>query len=70
MNANFDYPLVKKDQVKVVYDRNMVRLVGKTDDVNLGRLTDIDGTIYQVSEIQFHTPADHTFGGHHFDLEV
>lgn len=46
MNANFDYPTVNKDEVKVVYDRNMLRLIPKSEKVNLGRLTDIDGTIY------------------------
>jgi len=46
MNANFDYNLVKKEDIKIVYDRNMVRLMGARDDVNLGRLSDIDGTVY------------------------
>lgn len=46
MNANFDYNLVKKEDIKIVYDRNMVRLMGAREDVNLGRLSDIDGTVY------------------------
>lgn len=46
MNANFDYPTVKKDDIKVLYDRNMVRLIGKKPEINLGRLTDVDGTMY------------------------
>lgn len=46
MNANFDYPVVKKEDLKLVYDRNILRLSGKRENINLGRLTDIDGTIY------------------------
>lgn len=48
----------------------MMRLKPKKKGINLGRLSDVDGTIYQVSEIQFHTPAEHTLGGKTFDLEV
>jgi len=54
----------------LVYDRNMLRLVKAREEVNIGRLTDLDGTLYSIEEIQFHTPAEHTIGDQSFDMEV
>jgi len=51
MNANFEYPLKKKEEIKVVYDRNMVRMEGVDDKFSFGKLTDIDGTVYNAYEI-------------------
>ena len=70
VNDLFDYNEVRKDEIKFIYEINMVRIVPINDEVNMGQLTDTDGNLYQVTEIQFHTPADHTLLGKKYDLEV
>jgi len=45
-NADFDYRLVKKADVEIVYHVNLLRIIPKTSKVNMGKLTDIDGTEY------------------------
>ena len=66
----FDWNEVKKDQVKVVYRRNVMRIRPISDEVNLGQLTDVEGSMFKVKEIKFHTPAEHKIRGKKFDLEV
>lgn len=60
VNADFDYRLVKKGDVEIVYHTNILRILPKNSRINMGKLTDIDGTEYQVSEVLIHTPAEHT----------
>jgi carbonic anhydrase len=36
----------------------------------MGKITDTDMTVYQVTEILFHTPSDHTIIGKRYPLEV
>jgi len=36
----------------------------------MGKLTDVDGTEYQVSEVLIHTPAEHTINKRKFDAEL
>jgi len=36
----------------------------------MGKLTDVDGTEYTVSEILLHTPAEHTVMGRKYDAEL
>jgi carbonic anhydrase len=38
--------------------------------VNMGKITDVDGTEYIVSEILLHTPAEHTILGRKYDAEL
>jgi len=59
INAEFDYRVVKKSEVMVVYHLNILRFIPK-DKAIMGRLTDVDGTEYEVSEVLLHTPAEHT----------
>lgn len=69
INSIFDYNEVRKEDIRVIYETNMMRIVPK-EDINLGTLTDDEGTQFQVAEIQFHTPAEHMINGRKYDLEV
>lgn len=66
----FDYNEVPKEDIKVIFNTNIMRIVPKNDEVNLGTLTDIDGNMFKVREVQFHTPGDHTVRGRKVDLEI
>jgi len=46
VNADFDYRLVKKGDVEIVYHTNILRILPKNSKINMGKLTDIDGTEY------------------------
>jgi len=70
VNADFDYRLVKKTDVEIVYHTNILRILPKNSKVNFGKLTDVDGTEYQVSEVLIHTPAEHTIKGQKYDIEL
>lgn len=70
VNADFDYRLVKKGDVLIVYHLNVLRFIPKHAKINMGKLTDVDGTEYQVSECLFHTPGEHTIMGAKFDAEL
>lgn len=59
VNADFDYRVVKKSDVMVVYHLNVLRFIPK-NKAKMGKLTDVDGTEYEVSEVLLHTPAEHT----------
>jgi hypothetical protein len=47
LNAIFDYPEVKKEDVSLVYEINMLRIKLKNPESRFGTLTDIDGTVYK-----------------------
>jgi len=70
VNADFDYRLVKKQDVEIVYHTNIFRILPRNSKVNMGKLTDVDGTEYQVSEVLIHTPAEHTINGRKYDCEL
>lgn len=70
VNAEFDYRLVKKGDVEIVYHTNILRILPKSSKINMGKLTDIDGTEYQVSEVLIHTPAEHTIRNIKYDAEL
>jgi len=36
----------------------------------MGKMTDLDGTEYQVSEVLLHTPAEHKINGQTFHAEL
>jgi len=36
----------------------------------MGKLADVDGTEYEVSEVLLHTPGEHTIMGRTFDAEL
>lgn len=65
----FEYPFVSKQDIEIIYQYNIVRL-RPVSSANLGSVLDIDGTRYQVAEIQFKTPSDHKIKGQGFPLEV
>lgn len=46
MNAEFDYRSVKKNDVLIVYHINILRFIPKHPDINMGKLSDLDGTEY------------------------
>ena len=69
-NALFDYNEVSKDDIKVIYNTNIIRIIPKNDEINLGTLTDVDGNMFKVREVQLHTPGEHTVRGRKIDLEV
>jgi len=70
INAEFDYRLVKKGDILVVYHLNILRFIPKHSQVNVGKLVDLDGTEYKVSEILLHTPAEHRIMNKKFDAEL
>jgi len=70
VNAEFDYRLVKKGDVLIVYHLNILRFIPKGPAVMMGKLTDLDGTEYQVSEVLLHTPAEHRIMNKKFDAEL
>jgi len=53
----------KKLDLDIVYTVNVLRIIPKNSKVFLGKLTDVDGTEYDASEILIHTPAEHTREG-------
>ena len=53
----------------MAYRNNLLRLLPE-NGVNLGRISDSDGTVYQVSEIVFHHDSEHTLQNHHFPMEL
>lgn len=46
INADFDYRVVKKDDIIIVYHLNILRFLPKNSAVNIGKLSDVDGTEY------------------------
>ena len=50
-NAEFDYPLINKFLMNVVYETNMLKIKPRFDFVEMGHLNDVDGTRYKVTEI-------------------
>lgn len=68
VNADFDYHVVKKSNVLIVYHLNILRFIPK--GAKMGKLTDVDGTEYEVSEVLLHTPGEHTIMGRSFDAEL
>lgn len=70
VNAEFDWRLVKKGDVLIVYHLNILRFMPKHKNINMGKLTDLDATEYQVSELLLHTPGEHTVMGRKFDAEL
>lgn len=49
-NAMFEYQTVKRKNVEVVYENNILR-VKTLGEVSFGFLTDLDGTKYESREI-------------------
>ncbi len=54
---------MSKQDIKIVYEYNILRLKPAIKSVSLGTILDIDGTKYEVTEIQFKTPSDHKIKG-------
>lgn len=71
-NAEFDYINVPKDQIFITFETNMLRIKFKKDykAKSFGKITDLDGTIYEAKEIRIHSPAEHTLAGKKFDMEI
>ena len=70
-NAQFNYFNIPPSLIDVVYEQNMIRFKILGQDRNsVGQITDIDGTVYNATEIQIHTPAEHQILGMSYDMEV
>lgn len=61
-----DDPTNKQSTLKLELKENMLRI----KHPKFGKLVTMDGTVYYAQEIQIHTPAEHTFDGKTFDMEV
>jgi len=53
----------------MIYKNNLLRILPELG-VNLGRISDSDGTVYQVSEILFHHDSEHSIENKHFPMEL
>merc|ERR1712032_1590259 len=52
--------------IKIRYEKNAIRIFHP----NMGKIVNIDGSVYIAEEIVFHTPSEHTIDGKTFDLEM
>lgn len=54
-----------------MYDRNILRIVPKSEEINFGTLKSADGNQgFKAVEIQIHTPAEHEIQREKYDMEV
>ncbi len=63
----FQYEQIN-DDIDIAYEENMIRVSKKNS--NFGKLVTMDGAVYQATEIQIHTPGEHTIDGKKYDMEV
>ena len=56
-NADFQYRKVKKEELTLVFEYNILKLKFKNLDSNFGTLIDVDQSSYEAYEIHFHTPG-------------
>lgn len=54
------------NKLQIYNTENMIHILHH----NLGRITTVDGAIYQAQEITFHTPANHKIDGKEFAMEM
>ena len=57
----------------MVYETNMLRIKFKEEHQEkgtFGSIKDVDGTEYTATEVQIHTPAEHTLDGTPYDMEI
>lgn len=66
----FEYYDVKKEDVKWFFEDHQLKIKTKKPNVEIGRIYDYEGNIYQAFEIHFHTPSEHRIEGKLLDLEV
>jgi carbonic anhydrase len=52
--------------IKIRYEKNAIRIFHP----NMGKIVNIDGSVYNAEEIVFHTPSEHTIDGKQFELEM
>jgi len=52
--------------IKIRYEKNAIRIFHP----NMGKIVNVDGSVYVAEEIVFHTPSEHTIDGKQFDLEM
>jgi hypothetical protein len=50
---------VAKEDIHIVFENNMLRIKHKKEheDKNFGKIHDLDGTVYEATEIRIHTPG-------------
>ncbi len=63
--AIFDYYTQKAEQTTMVWEEGKIKIKGK-----FGTLNDVDLAEYEATEIQIHTPSEHTIRGKQFALEI
>jgi carbonic anhydrase len=51
---------------RIMYDRGALRI----HHPNMGKLVQLDGSVYQAQEISFHTPSEHKINGVQYDMEM
>ena len=66
----FVYYDIKKEDVKWVFEENKLKVKMLRPDIEMGRIYDYEGNIFQAYEIHFHTPSEHRIDGEYFDLEI
>lgn len=52
--------------IKIRYEKNAIRIFHP----NMGKVVNIDGSVYIAEEIVFHTPSEHTIDGKAYDMEM
>ena len=55
--AEFLYKTVKKEDLELIYDNNILKIRFKEKNQNFGAIVDLDQTTYEAYEIHFHTPG-------------
>lgn len=70
LSPRFEYYTVKRQNVKWVFEDNKLKIKTVHPTIELGRIYDYEGNIYQAHEIHFHTPSEHRINGKYFDLEI
>lgn len=64
--SSIDGQLMQRQRLKIQYDKGAMRIFNPY----FGKIVTLDGTVYHVEEILFHTPAEHTIDGVRHSMEV
>jgi carbonic anhydrase len=64
--STIDGYIKKNTYTKIKLEENCLRIIHP----NMGKITEINGSIYEAEEITFHTPSEHLIDGRRYDMEM